>query len=77
MRRERIRACAIAAGLGLAGCGGGAAPDQTPAVLFDNGAVTLDQPAQDIVIRAASNGANRQAVMPAVRKGNSWTTSRI
>ncbi len=75
MRRAWIGACVIAAGLALAGCV--AAPDRAPAVLFDNSAVTLDQPVQDIVIRASSTGADRQAVMPAVQQGNSWTTSRI
>jgi hypothetical protein len=77
MHRERIRACVIAAGLALAGCGGAEAPDRAPPVLFDNSAVTLDQPAQDVVIRASCTGADRQAVMPAIRKGTSWTTSRI
>jgi hypothetical protein len=75
MHRPPTGACVIAAGLALAGCGVAATPGQTP-VLFDNGAVTLDQPAQDIVIRASNTVADWQAVMPAVQQGNSWTTSR-
>jgi outer membrane protein OmpA-like peptidoglycan-associated protein len=53
MHRERIRLCVVASALALAGCGGGLATDRTFPVFFDNSSVTLDQPAQDIVVRAS------------------------
>jgi hypothetical protein len=55
MNHERIRFCVLASAMVLAGCGGMATPDRSFPVFFDNSAGTLDQPPQDIVVRAAND----------------------
>jgi hypothetical protein len=56
MHCERMRFFVVvfASTMALAGCGGMAGPDRTFPVLFDNSSVRLDQPVQDIVVRASN-----------------------
>jgi outer membrane protein OmpA-like peptidoglycan-associated protein len=68
MHRGRIDTYVLASALALAGCSGGVEANRTFLIFFGKDSATLDQPAQDIVVRA-SNVARQSSLAVVTLRG--------